>query len=60
MKTPKSKLKANAKYEQKLKRRNVIFKESEHSSLLRAIDNDPEPFSSLVIKLLKNHYNDST
>lgn len=54
--TLKSKLKANAKYEKKLTRKNVIFKQEEDKELLNAIDQDNEPFSSLVKRLLSEHY----
>lgn len=56
MKTPESRLRASAKYEQKLKRRNVIFKQAEHAKLLKVIDEDQRPFSSLAIELLTKHY----
>ena len=55
-KTPKSKLKANAKYEQKLTRKNVIFKQEDDKKLLDAIDKDSESFSGLVKRLLAEHY----
>lgn len=55
-KTPKSKLAANARYEQKLTRKNVIFKQDEDKRLLDAIEQDNEPFNSLVKRLLAEHY----
>lgn len=56
-KTPEYRLSANNRYEQKLKRKNVIFKQLDDSDLLRAIDSDKEGFSPLVIRLLREHYN---
>ena len=54
--TPDYRLRANAAHEKKLKRKNVIFNQSDDAELLKAIDNDSESFSPLVINLLKKHY----
>lgn len=55
-KTPKYRLDANDRYEQKLKRKNVIFNQTDDSDLLKAIEDDKEGFSPLVIRLLRQHY----
>lgn len=56
-KTPKYRLETNDRYEQKLKRKNVIFKQLDDSDLLKAIESDKEGFSPLVIRLLREYYN---
>ena len=57
--TPSYKLRANANYEAKLTRKNVIFKQTDDADLLADIAADAESFTPLVKRLLREHYKQS-
>lgn len=55
-KTKDYRLKANANYEAKVKRKVIILRPQD-TALIEAIEADTNPFNPLVRKLLAEHYN---
>lgn len=55
-KTPESKLKANAKYNDKSIQKPVRFKIVEDADLIAAISRDNEALNKLINRLLRAHY----